>query len=242
MEEVENKNNPPFTIIIPCKNEEKYIGRLLQSLEEQQYVDIAKIPVLIADAGSTDNTLKIIQHHIDKEKLNITVINGGLPSVGRNNGARQATTNYLAFIDADIQLGEPDFLTKVLAAALEKDADLVATHIKCMDGNVVDNFFWACHSMALQVKTYSAGMFIFMKRNTFFELGGFDERIQIGEDYDLTSRVERNKFAIADTFIYTTNRRFQKMGYLNTLLAYIKVPFSKKHRMEGAKHFFDVRF
>lgn len=233
--------NALFTIIIPCKNEENYIGRLLTSLEDQS-MDLSQVQILIADAGSIDGTLDIINGFADKKKLNITVIEGGLPSKGRNRGAELAKTPYLAFIDADIELGEPDFLSKVCSSALEHDADLVATYIKCKEGNLIDDFFWNCHGLALQVITYSAGMFIFMKRSTFVELGKFDERIQIGEDYDLTSKVERDKFAIANTFIYTTNRRFKKMGYLNTLITYIKVPFSKHHRFEGGKNFFDIRF
>ena len=68
------------TIVIPCKNEEKYIGHLLTSLSQQ--VGIGNTRILVADADSTDTTIDIIKLYDDV--LNIEVIEGGPVSVGRN--------------------------------------------------------------------------------------------------------------------------------------------------------------
>jgi len=70
------------TIVIPCKNEQHYIGHLLESLSEQ--VGIGGVRILIADADSTDNTLQVIKLYDDI--LNLEVIKGGPVSIGRNNG------------------------------------------------------------------------------------------------------------------------------------------------------------
>jgi glycosyltransferase involved in cell wall biosynthesis len=48
-----------LTIIIPCKNEEGYIDKTLLSLNKQLGIDGTK--VIILDANSTDNTIKIIK-------------------------------------------------------------------------------------------------------------------------------------------------------------------------------------
>jgi glycosyltransferase involved in cell wall biosynthesis len=56
--------------------------------------------VLVADANSTDGTPEIALAF--RDRLNVSVIRGGMPSVGRNLGAAQADTPYVLFLDADI--------------------------------------------------------------------------------------------------------------------------------------------
>jgi hypothetical protein len=57
-------------------------------------------------------------------------------------------------------------------------------------------------------------MFMMFDTRKFHELGGFDERVHFAEDYRLSSQVERRRFKIVRGGVYTTNRRFQKMGHL----------------------------
>jgi Glycosyl transferase family 21 len=57
-------------------------------------------------------------------------------------------------------------------------------------------------------------MFMMFELAKFRELGGFDERVHFAEDYYLSSQVERRGFKIVRGGVYTTNRRFQKMGHL----------------------------
>jgi len=52
-----------LTIVIPCMNEEKYIGTLLDQLASQ--IGIQSIPIIIADGGSQDSTLDIINQKKD---------------------------------------------------------------------------------------------------------------------------------------------------------------------------------
>ena len=65
-----------LSIVIPCKNEEKQIGRTLELLLNQT-IDISKVPIYIADAGSTDSTLHIIGKFISEGRLNIKIVPGG---------------------------------------------------------------------------------------------------------------------------------------------------------------------
>jgi hypothetical protein len=55
---------------------------------------------------------------------------------------------------------------------------------------------------------------MFFDRKKFLELGGFHEQILFAEDYRLSQQVERKRFAIVSGGVYTTNRRFKKMGHL----------------------------
>ena len=93
-----------LTIVIPCKNEERYIGHVFESIQKQKF--ITGVRIIVADAGSTDKTLDIIK--IYQQALPIEVIEGGKVSVGRNNGAKLVTTPYILFLDADVRLFSKD--------------------------------------------------------------------------------------------------------------------------------------
>ena len=68
-----------LSIIIPTYNEEEYLPVLLESIKEQSFDDYE---VIVADANSTDKTREIAKEY------GCIVVDGGLPAVGRNNGAR----------------------------------------------------------------------------------------------------------------------------------------------------------
>ena len=235
-----------LSIVIPCKNEEKQIGHTLATLQNQT-VDMSSVPIYIADAGSTDSTLDIIQSFIDIGRLKIKVVEGGYPPTGRNIGASYCRSEYILFLDADIEMGEDTCIEKSINLALEKELDLVATYIKCKDGNQYDKLFWEkIHAFTYRypyiVGPYAAGMFILIRRSKFCELGEFNEKMVLGDDWDLTHKIPRHKFGVAKTFIWTTNRRFRKQGYLKTFSRYFRVAFSKDFRDKDNKSYMDVNF
>src|SRR5260370_37538663 len=97
-----------LTIVIPAKNEAKLIPRLLTSLTNQDYSKMSSTRVLDADANSTDGARDIVLGF--RDRLNASVIRGGMPSVGRNLGAAHAASTYVLFIDAKIELPHPSLL------------------------------------------------------------------------------------------------------------------------------------
>ena len=70
-----------LSIIIPTYNEEEYLHKLLDSIKSQSFSDYE---IIVADANSKDNTREIAISYGCK------VVNGGLPAIGRNNGAKVA--------------------------------------------------------------------------------------------------------------------------------------------------------
>ena len=56
----------------------------------------------------------------------------------------------------------------------------------------------------------------------FRELRGFHEQVLFAEDYLLSQQVERKRFGIVRGGVYTTNRRFQKMGHLRVGWLFLK--------------------
>ncbi len=84
-----------LTIVIPAKNESRLIPNLLNSLARQDYSKMANTRVLVADANSTDGTPEVVMSF--RDRLKVEVVPGGMPSVGRNIGARLADTKYVLF-------------------------------------------------------------------------------------------------------------------------------------------------
>ena len=55
------------SIVIPCRNEEKYIGRCIDSILSQDYSQ-DKLSVFVCDGKSTDNTAAIVYDYAVKHK------------------------------------------------------------------------------------------------------------------------------------------------------------------------------
>lgn len=88
-----------ISIIIPAYNCENYIERCIESIISQEYKNVE---VLVVNDGSTDNTQKIIEIMSEKDKC-IKIINqenAGV-STARNTGLKNATGDYISFVDAD---------------------------------------------------------------------------------------------------------------------------------------------
>jgi len=172
--------------------------------------------VLVADANSTDGTPEIVMSF--RDRLNVSVIRGGMPSVGRNLGAAQAESDYVLFLDADIELAHVSVVRRAVELAQRKQLHCVTTNILCRDGNWIDKGIYAGNDVFQYLsqlhRPFATGMFMMFERKKFWELGGFHEQVLYAEDYLLTQQVERRKFGIVRGGVYTTNRRFQKMGRL----------------------------
>ena len=91
---------PTLTIVIPTLNEAERLPDLLGTLSRQ-----TRRPdqIVVADAGSTDDTRTVAEQH------GAQVVDGGKPAAGRNAGARVATGELILFLDADDELDD-DFV------------------------------------------------------------------------------------------------------------------------------------
>lgn len=91
---------PLISIVIPSYNKVKFIKKTLDSIFDQKYLNFE---VIIQDGGSTDGTLKIIKHYIQKYPNKIILEskkdNGQLDAI--NKGMKKAKGEIVAFINAD---------------------------------------------------------------------------------------------------------------------------------------------
>jgi glycosyltransferase involved in cell wall biosynthesis len=204
-----------LTIVIPAKNEVAMLPRLLESLAMQDYEGMAETRVIVADAGSTDGTVELALSF--RDRLRVEVIEGGLPSVGRNAGARLARTPYVLFLDADVELSEPTLLRRAMWRMRRRKLHLVTTNIACREGSFFDDALYMGNNFMQRVgavlKPFATGLFMLFDREAFWALGGFNERALFAEDYLLSKGVARARFRIVRGKVLTTNRRFQKLGH-----------------------------
>src|SRR2546421_1125474 len=151
-----------LTIVIPAKNEAKLISFLLTSLTQQDYPQMRSTKVYLADANSTDGTPAIARSFVGQ--LDIEVIPGGLPAVGRNRGARRATTRYVLFIDADIELSDRTLIRRSVEKMRRKQLHCLTTNISCPVGSLVHRLLYAGNNLmqrlSLLSKPFSTGMFM----------------------------------------------------------------------------------
>ena len=213
-----------LTIVIPAKNESRNLPLLLTSLSMQDYPLLPDTRVFVADANSTDNTVEIAISF--SNRLRISVIPGGLPSVGRNAGARLARTPYLLFIDADMELRDSSLLRRAMQKMKERGLHCLTTNIRCSDGRGIDHALYAGNNIVQRVsswtKPFSTGMFMLFDKERFDDLGGFDERALYAEDYLLSKQVSPRRFGVVRGHVLTSNRRFRKMGHWRIARMFLK--------------------
>jgi glycosyltransferase involved in cell wall biosynthesis len=213
-----------LSIIIPTKNEEKTIVNLLSSLQKQEF-DWTQGEIILSDAHSTDSTTELAKVFIQHHSLPFQVVEGGLPAIGRNNGAKVAKNEILLFLDADIILKDTDILTRVLELFQNPKVELSTALINCtedMRANVLYNFSNLFQYMSKLTKPYASTMFLATRADTFRDLGGFDEKAKHMEDVLFTQQIERKAYRIIDRTILAGNRRFKQMGYVGFVLYFLK--------------------
>ena len=209
-----------ITIVVPCKNEEKYIPYLLLHLRNQM---IGSTRIIIADC-STDNTREVIQ--ATKGNLNIEIIDGGPVSIAKNNGAKLVTTPYILFIDADVRFFKGTVIRDAVAEIENNNLDLVGLNAKCYDNNILASIGFGIFNVINNILKYfspfAVGAFMLTRRDRFEEYGGFPEKFATSEDFFLSRMYSPKKFKLINHHFGQDSRRFKKMGYFGMAVYLIK--------------------
>lgn len=234
-----------FTVIIPCKNEVNRIGSLLHSLMLQT---VKPKLIIIADADSIDGTLERVGLY--SKQLPIKIIKGGKVGFGRNQGAKLVDTKYIIFIDADMDPCQINLLEETIDLMEEKSLDMSTTNIRNLPSytdpvleRFTSNFVYRMnnfgqHLSKLINSPFSTGAYMCITKKKFDELGGFDEEITFCEDYWLSKQIHKSKFGIVrKNQIYTSDRRFKKMGYWWMIKNFIASYWHRNNREYFIKDF-----
>jgi glycosyltransferase involved in cell wall biosynthesis len=207
-----------LTIVIPTYNEGKYIAQTLYAIALQSGTH--KIKIIIADAKSTDNTRTLAEVNGFELGLNLKVIDGGLPAVGRNAGAKLATTPYILFLDADVTFTHRYAIKEAFSEITNDKYEMVATTpVYKGEFDIRASIMFGLNKyvtwLLSKTEPFAIGGFTMVNRRIFNSLGGYDEKAKQSEDWLLSKKIKPNKFKLIPELITQDNRRFKRYGYFS---------------------------
>jgi glycosyltransferase involved in cell wall biosynthesis len=171
-------SRPLVSVIVPTRNSEQFLEACLRSIRAQSYPNVE---VIVVDNHSTDSTPGIAVRFADQ-----VLVWGPERSAQVNAGARRALGYFLYKVDSDFVLD-----TAVIEQCVDKALagfDAVVVH------NSPDTRAgWIGRIRKFEVDMYKYDLAHssarFVRKDIFDCLGGFDETITAGEDYDFQNRL-----------------------------------------------------
>lgn len=193
-----------LAIVMPVRNEEKFIAQTLDQLYLQDF-PMDKLEVVIADGFSTDRTREIAEQYRNRfGSLKVLDNPGRLPSSGRNVGVKNTTAPYILILDGHTYIPSKNFLQDIVDTFEKSGADCLCRPqpLKPPDINEFELSVAICRGSALghkpgseiyadfegEVDPTSAGAMY--RRDVFDKVGYFDENFDACEDVDFNHRVK----------------------------------------------------
>jgi cellulose synthase/poly-beta-1,6-N-acetylglucosamine synthase-like glycosyltransferase len=199
---------PTVSVLVPVKNEEKVVGRLLKALLKLDYPS-QKMEIIIVDDGSTDKTVEMCKEYVEKYSDRIKLLqrsrSDGKPSA-LNYGLIHARGRIVATFDAD-NVPEPDTLLKAVEFFEDPSVDAVQGTICSInaDENMLTKFL--SYEAAVRFKAYMQGkdvlkLFVhlagtcqFIRRGVLTRIGGWSKQ-SLSEDMEISARLTKNNYSI----------------------------------------------
>jgi glycosyltransferase involved in cell wall biosynthesis len=203
--------NKLITIIVPTRNEEKYIGECLKSIYNFEIPKDYEYEIFIIDGESTDKTLKIVKNYSSvNKKDNIHILNNKniTQSFALNTGIKKANGTRILRLDAHCIYPE-NYLQNLIKTSERINADNIGGIITTKPGgkNYSAHLVQAIttHSFGVGNSGFRIGAkegeadtvpFGFFKKSLFKKIGLFDTRLLRAQDYELNRRITDNGFKI----------------------------------------------
>ena len=218
-----NKNIPVISVIVPAYNQEKYIGRCLRSLMNQNIKE--KYEIIVINDGSTDNTNYALKLFKDEIVLINNKKNYGLP-YSLNIGIKKSKAAYIVRVDSDDYVNE-NYLN-ILFMFLEQNLDVDA--IAC-DYFLVNDKEEIIERKNCEIEPIACGI---MFRNTqLVEIGMYDEDFLINEERDLRIRfLKKYKIDRVKLPLYRYRMHMDNMTKNKKNLKLHNIKLKKKHNLK----------
>ena len=236
------------TVIIPCYNEEQYIGKCLESIINSNY-NKKLIEVLVVDGMSKDNTRSIIGE-FSKKYSYINLIDNQkqiIPS-GMNIGIRRAKGDLIMKMDAHSEY-PIDYINKCVTYQQKYDVDNVGGLVKVISNE--NNYFQKAiikvisHRFGVGNSSFRIGInkptfvdtvaYGCYKKDTLFNIGLYDEEIERSEDIVINNKIRKSGgkiLIIPEIFILYHARtkllKFIKHNFDNGLWSILPFKFGRK--------------
>jgi glycosyltransferase involved in cell wall biosynthesis len=191
------------SIIIPAFNEELLLPATMRALQDDIAALNLSAELIVVDDGSTDRTAEIARG------MGARVVPVTLRHIAgaRNAGGRVANGELLVFVDADT----------IVPVAVLRDA------VKAYEAGVVgggaglrqdaNDPRWSAIVIAIVIATmrmtkWAAGCFVFVRKDVFDRVGGFDERYFAGEEIFFSRAVKKHgRFVMLPGAVITSGRK-----------------------------------
>lgn len=239
------KAGTTVAIVIACRNEEKYIGRCLDSIVALNY-DKSLLQVLVCDGLSTDRTQEIVKGYEAKYPFIRLLINQNKTApYAFNLGIKSTTTDYVLIFGAHGEL-YPDYITNCLDAfgrdpqigcvggytenVMEDEiSEVIACAMSSPFG--VGNAHFRTGTKEGYVDTVGMGTY---KREVFSKVGMYDEELTRNQDDEFNFRVAKAGYRIyLDPRLktkYYVRASYGKLYKQYYQYGYWKVYVNAKHR------------
>lgn len=244
-------------IVIPARNEEKYIGKCLDSILNQSYpVDL--IEIIVIDGMSTDKTASIVLDYAKKYKnIKLLYNERRITPISLNLGIKNSTSDIVIILGAHSYI-DRDFVKNNVRNLTEKDVDCSGGVIDFINEGFMDkciaiatsspfgvgNALYRYSKEEQFVDTVPFGAY---KRKTLDKIGYFDEELVRNQDDELNYRLIKNggKILLSPDIIshYFSRSSLKKLWTQYKQYGFWKVRVIQKHRKPASiRHLIPVMF
>ncbi|MCS7001379.1 MAG: glycosyltransferase, partial [Dehalococcoidia bacterium] len=210
--------DPLVSVIIPAYNASATLPNCLAALQRQT-LPPDRYEVIVVDDGSTDDTIAIA------ESFGVRVVRQSHENqaAARNRGAQAARGSVLVFTDADCEPA-PDFLERMIAPYRDPSVSGVKGRSRTRQAGLLPRFIQQEFEekyrrlAAARRLDFIDGYAASYRRAVFQALGGFDSRLPIVEDIDLSFRAAEHGHRLVfapDAVVYHRHRETLP-GYVRT--------------------------
>ncbi len=217
---------PVISIIIPTLQEEELIPSTLRCIPPEVRRRYA-IEVVVSDGGSTDRTVDLAREGADRVVERNPACRENI-AIGRNHGARSSRGDVLVFISADVRIGDCErFFEHITSMIWREDVVAVTCGVRVFpeEEGPADRAFHRFFNYWFRLLNVMGmgmgrGECHVIKRDNFERVGGYNEALAAGEDYELFVRLRRlgTVAFLRDIYVYESPRRYRRYGYLRITL------------------------
>lgn len=203
------KSEIRVSVIVPIRNESKYIEKCIESIFNQDYPKNL-LEIIFVDGNSEDNTVDIIKKYIT-EGCNIRLLNNPNKFIPHalNIGIKSAVGKYIVRMDAHSQYAN-DYISKCIEYLEKTDAINVGGPVITAGKTVLQKVIAAAYHSDFALgggknhdkdyEGYADTVFLgTFKKQDIIDIGMYDERFIRNEDDDLTFRMIERGFKIYST-------------------------------------------